>query len=135
MNATDRVFYWVPRVICILAIIFLSMFAFDVFSPELSFWRQLVLLLLHLIPSFLMIAILVVAWKWEKTGGIILTIVGVIFFGTVFHLNFRSHNFTLIQSLRNASLLCLPFILAGILFIISHRRRLGKKDASDTKGE
>ena len=127
MNTTDKIIHWIPRIICILAILFVSMFAFDVFSPDLTIWQQILALLIHLIPSFILIAILIVAWKWEKIGGIILTVTGVILFILVFNINYRQRNFSLTQSLINVSILCLPFIIAGVLFIVSYNRKHKKQ--------
>ncbi len=70
-----------------------------------------------------MLVILIIAWKWEKTGGIILTIAGLVLFILTFNLNYNQRQFTLVQSIINVSLICLPFILAGILFIISYIRK------------
>jgi len=127
MNTTDKIIHWIPRIICILAILLVSMFAFDVFSPDLTIWQQILALLIHLIPSFILIAILIVAWKWEKIGGIILTVTGVILFILVFNINYRQRNFSLTQSLINVSILCLPFIIAGVLFIVSYNRKHKKQ--------
>jgi prolipoprotein diacylglyceryltransferase len=134
MNTADKIIHWLPRVICILAILLVSMFAFDVFSPDLTIWQQILALLIHLIPSFILIAILIVAWKWEKIGGIILTVTGVILFVLVFIINYRRNNFSLTQSLINVSILCLPFIIAGVLFIISHNRK-HKKIITELTGD
>lgn len=127
MNTTDKIIHWIPRIICILAILFVSMFAFDVFSPDLTIWQQISALLIHLIPSFILTGILIIAWKWEKIGGIILTGTGVILCILVFYLNYKRNNFSFIQSLINASIICLPFIIAGVLFIVSHNRKHNKK--------
>ena len=70
------ILHWTPRIICILAILFVSLFAADSFSPELKFWQQLAAFFMNLIPSFILLAILFVAWKWEKIGGIIFTVIG-----------------------------------------------------------
>ncbi len=123
MNTTDKIIHWIPRIICILAILFVSMFAFDVFSPDLTIWQQIIALLIHLIPSFILTGILIIAWRWEKIGGIILTSTGVILCILVFYLNYKRNGFSFVQSLINASILCLPFVIAGILFIISDRRK------------
>jgi len=65
------------------------MFPFDAFAPEITFWQQIGGFLLHLIPSFIMIALLIVAWKWEYIGGIIFTIPGFGFSVAVFLLNYN----------------------------------------------
>jgi len=46
------------------------MFAMDVFGEKLGFWKTLLALAMHLIPSFFMIIILILAWRWEWIGGI-----------------------------------------------------------------
>jgi len=88
MKTTIRVFQWLPRAICILAILLISLLAADAFAPGLTIWQQLGGFLIHLIPSFILLAILIVAWKWEFIGGILIV--------------------------------TFPFVVAGILFIISH---------------
>jgi hypothetical protein len=124
MKTSTKVLQWIPRILCILAILFISLFALDAFSSERTFWENIAAFLMHLIPSFVLLAILIVAWKWGKVGGIILIIVGIIFCIFVFNINYSQRHFTLWQSIINVSILCLPFVLAGILFIISHNRKM-----------
>jgi hypothetical protein len=69
MENSIKIYYWLPRVLCILAILFISLFALDSFSPELTFWQQIAAFLMHLIPSFILTALLLIAWKWEYIGG------------------------------------------------------------------
>jgi hypothetical protein len=57
MKVSPKVIYWLPRILCILAILFISVFALDAFDPELSIWQQIVGFLIHLIPSFILIAL------------------------------------------------------------------------------
>ena len=120
MKTSAKILRWTPRILCILAILFISLFALDSFSSERTFWQNAGAFLMHLIPSFVLLAILIVAWKWENIGGIILIIIGVVFCVSIFNLNYNQRHFTLWQSIRNVLMLCLPFVLAGILFIISH---------------
>jgi len=120
---TSVLLYWTPRIICILTILFVSLFAFDAFSPELTIWQQITGFLIHLIPSFILLGLLIIAWKWEKTGGIILAIIGIVFTVVVFNLNYqRNHSFT--KSFAIVLMLCIPFILAGVLFIVDHYYRV-----------
>ena len=65
MKTSIRVFHWLPRIICILAILFVSLFAADAFAPGLTIWQQLGAFFIHLIPSFILLSLLIVAWKWE----------------------------------------------------------------------
>ena len=128
MKTSTKILHWTPRILCILAILFISLFALDSFSSERTFWQNTGAFLMHLIPSFVLLVILIVAWKWENIGGIILIIIGVFFCVSIFNLNYNQRHFTLWQSIRNVSMLCLPFVLAGILFILSHSAK--KKELS-----
>lgn len=128
MKTSTKVIHWIPRILCILAILIVSMFALDSFSSDRTFWQNITAFMLHLIPSFVLLAVLIVAWKWEKVGGIILTVIGIILLIVLFNLNYKQRQFSLAQSLINVSLLCLPFVISGILFIVSHYRK--KKELS-----
>ena len=112
--------------ICILAILFVSMFALDAFAPELTFWQQIGGFLLHLIPSYIMIALLIVAWKWEYVGGIIFTILGFGFSISVFLLNYNRNHFSALQSIVTTLIVAIPFVLVGILFIVSYNKKKRK---------
>jgi hypothetical protein len=63
-----RVLFWAPRALCIAFIAFVSMFALDVFGEVHGFWRTLGALAMHLVPTFVMLAALAVAWRWEWVG-------------------------------------------------------------------
>ncbi len=122
MKTSIKVLHWTPRILCILAILFVSLFALDSFSSERTFWQNTAALMLHLIPSFALIAVLIVAWKWEKVGGITLTIIGLAFGIFIFIFNFKKSH-SVANSLLTTLILCIPFVLAGILFIRSHFRK------------
>jgi hypothetical protein len=127
MKTSSKVLYWTPRILCILAILFVSLFALDSFSSERTFWQNTAAFLMHLIPSFVLLAVLIISWKWEKIGGIILTIIGLAWTVFVFILNYkRTHSVA--TSLLIILMLALPFVLAGILFILSYYRK--KKELS-----
>ena len=111
MTTSKPVLYWTPRILCILAILFVSMFALDSFDPELTIDRQIAAFVIHLIPSYILIALLVVAWKWEYVGGIIFTVVGIAFAVMVFMTNYNRNHFSLMQSLINTVIVAVPFIL------------------------
>jgi lysylphosphatidylglycerol synthetase-like protein (DUF2156 family) len=128
MKTTIRVFHWLPRIICILVILSVSVFALDAFSPGLTIWQQLGGFVMNLIPSFILVAFLVVAWKWELIGGIILTVTGLVMSPLVFWINYNRNHFSFVQSLSTVLMITFPFIVVGILFIISHS--LKKKDVS-----
>jgi TRAP-type C4-dicarboxylate transport system permease small subunit len=66
-----QVLFWLPRVLCILFALFLSLFALDVFSEDSSFWEQILGLLIHLVPVYVVAILLIVAWRWEWVGAIV----------------------------------------------------------------
>lgn len=59
---------WTPRVLSILFACFLSLFALDVFAEGRPWTETLVALLVHLIPTYVLILILVIAWRRPWVG-------------------------------------------------------------------
>ena len=119
LSSTIKIYHWLPRIICILAILFISLFALDSFQPDLSIWQQILEFLMHLVPSFILTALLIIAWKWELIGGIIFTVIGLGFSPVVFIHNYNM-NHSIYISLGIIAAITLPFIVVGILFISSH---------------
>jgi len=69
MNASARrVLFWTPRILCILFAVFLSVFSLDVFSEGYGFWQTIGALLLHLVPTFIVVFALLIGWRWEWVG-------------------------------------------------------------------
>jgi len=106
----SKYFYWAPRVLTIFFIAFLSIFALDVFSEGYGFLELSVALFMHLIPSFILVAILLIAWKWEKIGGIIFIVLALGF--TVF---FNTYQQGILAFLAISG----PPFLIGALFLVS----------------
>lgn len=75
--------FWAPRVLAMLYIAFLSIFALDVFSEQHGFWRILVALSLHLTPAFVLIVALILAWRWEWIGATLFAAAGVVYVASV----------------------------------------------------
>ena len=119
MKKNIKLFHWLPRIICILAILFVSLFAADAFTPELTVWQQIGAFVMHLIPSFILLAFLIVAWKWEYIGGIIFIIIGLGLSPLVFMHNYKMND-SIWMSLGIIAAITIPFAIVGILFIISH---------------
>lgn len=78
-TSMTRVIVWAPRVLGIAYILFLSMFALDVFSDALSVGQTLVALAMHLIPSAVMILAVAIAWRWPVAGGLIFIAAGLFY--------------------------------------------------------
>lgn len=65
-----QIFIWAPRVLCILFALFLSLFALDVFSENRGVGQQIIGLLIHLVPVYVAVIVLIVAWKREWIGAV-----------------------------------------------------------------
>ena len=76
---SKRALFWTPRALSILFIAFLSLFALDVFDGHLGFWQTALALTMHLIPSFVLIAALVLAWRWEWIGATLYGAAGLLY--------------------------------------------------------
>jgi len=95
------------------------MFALDSFAPELTFWQQIGGFLMHLIPSFVLLSILIISWKRELIGGIIFMIIGIGLSPFIFNHNYNM-NHSVTMSLGILLMITFPFVVVGILFIINH---------------
>mgnify|MGYP005832794031 CR=1 FL=1 len=64
---------WTPRVLAILLACFLSVFALDVFAEGRPWGETLPALMIHLIPTWLVLLVLVFAWRrpWVGAAGFI----------------------------------------------------------------
>lgn len=70
-TTTGKALFWAPRLLCIAYIVFLSLFALDVFSEFHGFWQTTAALLIHLVPSLIVTLVLAFAWKWEWIGAVL----------------------------------------------------------------
>lgn len=68
-----RLLFWTPRITLLLFALLLSLFALDVFGQGASFWETLLALLMHLIPTWAMLIVVALAWRWEWVGTLLLT--------------------------------------------------------------
>ncbi len=116
MSRSVRVIHWAPRVLGILQILFISLFAFDVFDLGLGFWQTMGALLMHLIPSFVVLAILVLGWWRPLLGAIGFAGVFVFFLVKFFNPSDDWGFYVLIS----------PFVICALLFFLDWR--LQQKD-------
>jgi hypothetical protein len=66
-----RILFWSPRILGIGFTLFLSIFALDVFGEDRDFWGTAVALLIHLTPVYIVVIMLVIAWRREWVGAIL----------------------------------------------------------------
>lgn len=119
MKKLKPILYWFPRILCILAILFISVFALDAFQPDLTFWQQIQGFIMHLIPSFVLLLFLLIAWKWELIGGVIFVLMGLVLSPFVYMHNYNM-NGSVWMSIGVIAMITFPFILVGIFFILGH---------------
>lgn len=131
MKTSLKVLHWLPRILCIAAILFVSMFAADAYNPDYSFWQLVQAYFMHLIPSFILLLLLIVAWKWELIGGIFFASVGIIFSPFLFMFNYRMNHSVWI-SLSVILMITVPFAVIGLLFMLSYykKKQFARQSAS-----
>lgn len=115
-TSSIKLLHWTPRILCILAILFISLFALDAFEPGRTLGQQLAAFAMHLIPTMVLTVLLVIAWKWEMMGGIIFTTIGMVMSPFIYQHNF-SMNQSVWISFSILMLITFPFIVVGALFI------------------
>jgi hypothetical protein len=106
---TRQLLFWVPRVLTILFAGFLSLFALDVFDEGFGFWGTVVALFMHLIPTWIVLIVLAVSWRWEWVGAVLFAALGLLY---VYFAVGRGHpEWTLVISG--------PLFLVGGLFLLN----------------
>jgi len=119
MTKSIAILHWTPRILCILSILFISIFAFDAFEPGLTIWQQLAAFAMHLLPSFILFMMLVVAWRWELAGGIVFMLLGLGLSPFIYTHNYAM-NHSVSMSIGIIMMITFPFFLVGLLFVASY---------------
>jgi len=111
---TKRILFWTPRLLCILYAGFIILFALDVFNEGYGVWDTAIALLIHLIPTALILLILAVSWRWEWVGTVLFGGMG------LFYL------FTTLDHPDWILWISGPLFLIAVLFLLNwlHRRDL-----------
>jgi len=110
--------FWTPRIAAILFILFISMFALDIFDSNLGFWGTILGLFMHLIPSFIMIITLWISWKHEWLGGIVFILLGLLYIFMTLRSGIEWY-IALSWSMTIAG----PALFVGILFLINWNKK------------
>lgn len=114
--------YWTPRIMSILFIMFLAMFSFDVIEPGRSVGDIIIGLIMHNIPVFILIVLLVIAWKHELVGVVTFISAGLLYSGlTVFRAIHSEIPWYL--SLSWSLTIAGPAFLVGVLFLLNWKRK------------
>lgn len=116
--------YWAPRILSILFILFLAMFSLDMIEPGRSVGDIIIGLIMHNIPVFILIGLLIIAWKHELVGAVTFITAGLLYWGLTVFRAFQSEipwYLSISWSLTIAG----PAFLIGILFLLSWMRKKG----------
>lgn len=117
--SVNQVLFWTPRVLTFLFAVFVSLFALDVFGEHYGFWRTILALFMHLIPTAIILAILAISWRWELVGALSFVALGAYYVLTTWG---RMHwsSYLVIAG---------PLFLVGAMFAIDwmYRARLATK--------
>jgi len=108
-NTNKKFLCWLSRILGILFAIFISIFSLDTFGEGIPFLEAVAGFLIHLIPTYIVIAVLLIAWKWELVGGILFILIGASYLVWAHVPHWTA--FLLIGG---------PPVLIGILFIAAH---------------
>jgi len=112
-KSANGVLFWAPRILTILFALFLSVFALDVFAEMKGFLETLTALVLHLMPTILVVVLLALAWRWELVG--VIAFAGLAFaYVVVMWGRFPWVTYAAISG---------PLLLMSVLFLLSWRRR------------
>ncbi len=110
MNSTwKRLLFWAPRLLCLLFAAFISIFALDVFEEGFGGWKTALALVMHLIPTFLVLLVLAISWRWEWVGALLFTGLAICYVA-LFWGRFRWPTYALISG---------PLCLLGVLFLLN----------------
>lgn len=117
-ETTKRVLYWTPRIIGLAFAAFLGIFALDVFSMPVDIGHKALALLMHLIPTGMVLVALMIVWRREWVGAVLFPLLAVVHLVPTWG-RLDWSGYALIDG---------PLLLLGILFWVnwSHKTTLGR---------
>ena len=89
------------------------MFSLDIFGNNYNFWQIVLGLLMHNIPAFILIIVLIISWKYEIVGGITFIFAGLLYIAMLLKGGIELYQIFWILPISG------PAFLIGILFIIN----------------
>ncbi len=78
-NKVSKFVFWTPRIASIIFIVFLALMSLDVFTEGASFREIIIGLFMHNIPVFILLAVLIISWKYEIVGGAVFILAGLLY--------------------------------------------------------
>lgn len=117
----QQLLYWARRALSIVFAVLSSLFALDVFKEGQGFWVTALALLMHLIPTFLVLIVLAVAWRRERIGGVLFIVLAVVYLVWAWNRPVAGVAISLISGL---------LMLIGALFLLNGYYRAKLRGAS-----
>lgn len=114
----SKLIFWTPRILAILFILFLALFSLDVFEGDYGFWGTILALFMHNIPSFALLIVLLISWRYEIVGAVVFILAGLLYIIWLL-INRELEWYMLLLVLQIAG----PAFLIGILFLIGWKRK------------
>jgi hypothetical protein len=112
-SRSGKLLQWAPRVLGVLVCAFLGLFSLDALGGGKTFGQASIDLGIHLIPVLLLLAVVLLAWRWEWVGALVFTGIAVPYAWAA-----RMHPSWIL-------VIAGPLLLVGILYFWSW---LGRKD-------
>lgn len=117
MRTGEKILFWAPRVLGIIFAAFISLFALDVFGAGYGFFETIAALLIHLVPTYLIVGALLLGWRWEWPGGLAFIALGIFY---ILMSGGRQH-------ITAYLLITGPAVLIGILFLVTWWQKTGHR--------
>jgi hypothetical protein len=118
-------YIWIPRILLILLAIFMALFSLDVFEGDASAWNKLLGLLIHNIPSFVLLLGLLFTWKRPFWGGVFFVVLAIgwmLFY--IFRMKSLNRLGTLMDTILTFMIFVLPMLISAALFFLAHLKKL-----------
>lgn len=109
----QRLLFWAPRLFCIAFAAFLGIFAMDVFELQVGPLEKAFALMMHLIPSAVVLVALSIVWRWEWVGALIFPLLA----------GFHLVSFWGRLHVSGYAVIEVPLVLLGLLFFANWRSR------------
>lgn len=112
-TSVRRLVAWAPWTLSILFAAFIALFALDVFTETQGFRQTAAALLVHLIPTWIVLAVLAISWRREWVAGLIFPALAVLYVALFFG-RFHWSVYLIIAG---------PLVVIGALFLVNWRLR------------
>jgi hypothetical protein len=79
MELRSMILRWAPRALAMAFTVFISLFALDAFEGHEGFREKAVALFMHLLPTFICVAAIALAWRREWLGTLVFGLLFVVY--------------------------------------------------------